>query len=71
LGGGAGRDTFVLGDRPGTVTILDFERGVDRITGLDFGQVTFESVGCDTKVLLGKRVVAYLVGAPADGISGF
>lgn len=71
LGGGAGRDTFVLGDRPGTVTILDFERGVDRITGLDFGQVTFESVGCDTKVLLGNRVVAYLVGAPADGISGF
>ncbi|RFP57185.1 MAG: hypothetical protein BJG00_013095 [Limnothrix sp. CACIAM 69d] len=71
LGGGAGRDTFVLGDRPGTVTILDFERGVDRITGLDFGQVTFESVGCDTKVMLGKRVVAYLVGAPADGISGF
>lgn len=71
LGGGAGRDTFVLGDRPGTITILDFERGVDRITGLDFGQVTFESVGCDTKVLLGNRVVAYLVGAPADGISGF
>ncbi len=71
LGGGAGRDTFVLGDRPGTVTILDFERGADRITGLDFGQVTFESVGCDTKVLLGNRVVAYLVGAPADGISGF
>jgi hypothetical protein len=60
-----------LGDRPGTVTILDFERGADRITGLDFGQVTFESVGCDTKVLLGNRVVAYLVGAPADGISGF
>ncbi|MBD2552925.1 hypothetical protein H6G51_06515 [Limnothrix sp. FACHB-708] len=71
LGGGAGRDTLVLGDRPGTITILDFERGVDRITGLDFGQVTFESVGCDTKVLLGNRVVAYLVGAPADGISGF
>ncbi len=68
--GGAGRDVFILGNRPGMVTILDFEKGVDRIAGLDFGQVTIESLGCDTRILLGKQVVAYLVAAPSDGIGG-
>lgn len=68
--GGAGRDVFIVGDRPGMVTILDFEKGVDRLAGLDFGQVRIESLGCDTRILLGDRAIAYLVAAPSDGIGG-
>lgn len=68
--GGSGRDVFIVGDRPGMVTILDFEKGVDRLAGLDFGQVRIESLGCDTRILLGNQTIAYLVAVPSDGIGG-
>lgn len=78
LSGGAGRDRlsggegadlfrFALGDQKNTV--MDFERGVDRIefTGVEFSDLEFSVYGAGVRIGYGTGDVVFVVGA-ADAV---
>ncbi|MEO1520905.1 MAG: spondin domain-containing protein [Cyanobacteria bacterium J06633_2] len=66
--GGGGSDTFVLSTGAGTVSVTDFNDGVDQLSlsdGLGFGDLTIVQVGQGTLISSGNDALALLEGVEA------
>ncbi|MBD3881244.1 hypothetical protein IFO70_05710 [Phormidium tenue FACHB-886] len=72
LVGGGGRDTFAIGTASGADTIVDFQKGRDRIgllEQLQFGNLTIVQSGRDTLIGVGDDLIATLTNVQAATIN--